>query len=152
MRKDDLFLIDTNVLIYAYEKENTERKNKAFSIIEKCYKKEIFLALTNQIIAEFSFVAIKKLKMDQKEVKKIIEDIISFEHFKKINYSDKTIISALQISEENKMSFWDSLIVATMLENQISNIYTENIKDFKISSLNVVNPLSIRAHLSRDIV
>jgi predicted nucleic acid-binding protein len=32
--------------------------------------------------------------------------------------------------EKYKMSFWDSLIAATMIENGILNIYTENSKDF----------------------
>ena len=40
------------------------------------------------------------------------------------------------------MSFWDSLIAATMIENNILSIYTEKEKDFKVPSLNVINPFS----------
>ncbi len=39
------------------------------------------------------------------------------------------------------MSFWDSLLAATMKENNIFNIYTENIKDFKVPWINAINPV-----------
>ena len=139
-KKEEIFLVDTNIIVYAYEIENSLRKKKSLEIIEKCYKNEIMLALSNQNLAEFSYVALKKLKLDAKTVKDIVKDISNFENFKKINYKRKTILSAIDITEKNKMSFWNSLIAATMIENGILNIYTENSKDFKIPQLNVVNP------------
>jgi predicted nucleic acid-binding protein len=57
-------------------------------------------------------------------------------------YKITTIKSAIDLSNENNMSFWDSLIAATMIENNIFNIYTENVKDFKISGINAVNPFA----------
>ena len=140
MKKEEVFLVDTNIIVYAYEKENSLRKKKSLEILEKCYKKEIVLAVSNQNLAEFSVVSLKKLKLDANIVKDIVKDISNFEGFKKINYKRKTILSAIGILEEYKMSFWDSLIAATMIENGILSIYTENSKDFKITSLNVVNP------------
>ena len=140
MKKEEVFLVDTNIIVYAYEKENSLRKKKSLEILEKCYKKEIVLAVSNQNLAEFSVVSLKKLKLDANIVKDIVKDISNFEGFKKINYKRKTILSAIDILEEYKMSFWDSLIAATMIENGILSIYTENSKDFKITSLNVVNP------------
>ena len=140
MKKEEVFLVDTNVIVYAYGKENSLRKKKSLEILEKCYKKEIVLAVSNQNLAEFSVVSLKKLKLDANIVKDIVKDISNFEGFKKINYKRKTILSAIDISEEYKMSFWDSLIAATMIENGILSIYTENSKDFEIPSLNVVNP------------
>ncbi len=141
MKKEEIYLVDTNIIVYAYEREDCERKKNSLKILEKCFKKEIILALSNQNFAEFSCVALKKLKLDSNIVKKIVKDISDFSGFKKINYKRKTIISAIEISEKYNMSFWDSLISATMIENGILNIYTENIKDFKIPFLNIVNPL-----------
>ena len=140
MKKEEIYLVDTNIIVYAYEKENSLRKKKSLEILEKCYKNEIMLAVSNQNLSEFSCVALKKLKLDTKTIKDIVKDISNFDGFKKISYKRKTILSAIDISEKNKMSFWDSLISAAMIENGILNIYTENSKDFKISSLNVVNP------------
>lgn len=141
MKKEEIFLVDTNILVYAYEKEDCKRKIESQNILEKCFNKEITLALSNQNLAEFSYVALKKLKLDTEIITRIIEDITNFSGFKKINYKEKTIISAIEIANKNNMSFWDSLISATMIENGILNIYTENSKDFKIPQLNVINPL-----------
>ena len=69
MKKDEIFLVDTNLIIYAYEIENSIRKKKSLEILEKCFKKEIVLAVSNQNLAEFAFVALKKLKLDAKTVK-----------------------------------------------------------------------------------
>lgn len=140
MKKEEIFLVDTNIIVYAYEIEDSIKKKKSLEILEKCYKNEIMLAISNQNLAEFSFVALKKLKLDAKTVKDIVKDISNFKGFKKISYKRKTILSAIDIAENNKISFWDSLIAAAMIENGIFNIYTENSKDFKIRELNVVNP------------
>src|SRR3989338_7764690 len=142
MKKDDIFLVDTNVIVYAYEMEESERKNKALKILEKCYNNEITLALSNQNLAEFSVVSLKKLKLNSGKVKETIRDISNFAGFKKLFYTDKTVISAIEISEKYNISFWDSLIAATMIENNILSIYTEKEKDFKVPSLNVINPFS----------
>ena len=55
--------------------------------------------------------------------------------------SDLEIMSeAAKICEENSMHYWDSLLAATMKQNGIFSIYTENTKDFKPKWLNAVNP------------
>ena len=140
MIDNKIVFLDTNILVYAWEKEESERKEKSKKILEKCYKNKIILAISNQNIAEFSSVAIKKIKIDPNIVKKVIDNISKFNGFIKLKYEIETIKSAINLSIEYKMSFWDSLIAATMIENGILNIYTENSKDFKIPQLNVVNP------------
>lgn len=140
--KDEIFLVDTNIIAYAYEIEDSEKKKKSLQILEKCYKNEMTLAISNQNLAEFSVVSLKKLKLNPGTIKDIVKDISNFNGFRKIEYSNNTILSAIDLVDKYNMSFWDSLISATMIENGILNIYTENSKDFKIPSLNVINPFS----------
>jgi len=41
-----------------------------------------------------------------------------------------------------KVHFWDALIAATMIENNVFTIFTENTKDFKkIKGITAINPL-----------
>ena len=142
MKGDDgLFLVDTNILIYAFSEDNSTKNKLAKDLINKCWQGENNLAISAQNLAEFVFVSIKKIGLDHKEIKTIIGYITEFSGFKKINYSTTTIFLALDISYEFKMSFWDSLLAATMKENNIFNIYTENIKDFKVPWINAVNPV-----------
>lgn len=137
---NSLFLIDTNILVYAYEVDISAKKKKAIELVSKCLDGKINLVVSNQNLSEFAFVMIKKAKLSFSQANLNISDIVNFKGFIKINYSAKSITSALYIANKFGMSFWDSLIVATMKENNVFNIYTENTKDFKVHWINVVNP------------
>ncbi len=140
--ESSLFFLDTNILIYAYEKENTMKKKKAEELISKCWEGKISLGISNQILSEFAFVIFKKAKLDLSQAKINISDIINFDGFKKIDYNIKTILLAIAITKEFHTPFWDSLIAATMKENGIFNIYTENTKDFNMPWINAINPMT----------
>jgi len=135
-----LFLIDTNILVYASELEEGAKNQKSKELINRCWQGKDTLAVSAQNLAEFVFVTTKKTKLDLEEAKTFVGYIVNFNGFKKIDYSAKTILSAIEIANEFKMPFWDSLLAATMRENGIFNIYTENAKDFKMPWINAVNP------------
>ncbi|MEK6984729.1 MAG: PIN domain-containing protein [Nanoarchaeota archaeon] len=134
------FLVDSNILVYAYDRNGSLRKKYAEELISKCFDNKISLAVSNQNLAEFVSVITKKAKLSFEQAKVEVKDLINSNGFIKINYSSKTILSAIDIANEFKMSFWDSLLAATMKENGIFNIYTENAKDFKMPWINAVNP------------
>ena len=138
----ELFLVDTNILVYASEKDESAKVKKAKELINRCWKGEIVLAVSSQNLAEFVYVALKKAKLNFDEAKIFAGFIAEFHGFQKINYNAGTVISAIEIASEFKASFWDSLLAATMRENGIFNIYTENAKDFKMPWINAVNSLT----------
>ncbi len=140
--KDELFFLDTNVLVYYYQKEEDSRKSAAEKIINQCWNRRIKLAISNQTLSEFSSIALRKLKLSPEQVKEVVNDINKFSNFIKINYSSNTAVNAIYLVKEYKIPFWDSLIIATLKENNISNIYTENIKDFKVAGIKAVNPFA----------
>ncbi len=137
----NLFLVDTNLLVYAAEKDETAKVQKSKELVNKCWRGEEILVVSSQNLAEFVFVTTKKAKLNLEEAKIFTEFIVDFQGFKKIKYNENTVLSAIGIMNEFKTSFWDSLLAATMRENGIFNIYTENVNDFKISWIKAVNPL-----------
>ena len=138
MTGSELAFVDTNILIYCFDSSDTKKKNDAFLLIKKLISEKT-LCFSNQILAEFAIVSTKKLKLDSETARKIIDDLFQAAHI--YNYTEKTILSALDISKKDNISFWDALIVATMLENKITIIYTENTKDFlKCKQISVINP------------
>src|SRR3989338_6463854 len=108
---EKLFLIDTNLLIYAYDKSDEEKHLIANKILEKCWKGQANYVISNQNLAEFSSIITKKVKnpLNEDSTKKIVSDISNFRGFLIINYNQKTITKALEIKKETKTSFWDSL-------------------------------------------
>jgi len=137
----ELFLVDTNILVYSYDKDEPTKRGKAEELLSRCFSGEISLAISIQNLAEFVSVTTRKSKLSFEQARINASDIIDTPNFKKIGYKAETIISAIEIMKEFKSSFWDSLLAATMRENGIFNIYTENVSDFKIPWIKAANPL-----------
>ncbi len=67
---------------------------------------------------------------------------MAFNNWIKITPGVSTVTEAIKICGERRLHYWDALLAATMKENGIFIIYTENEKDFKkISWLEVINPI-----------
>lgn len=140
---EDLFFIDTNLLVYAYHKGEIKKHLISNKLLEKCWKREIKYFTSSQNLAEFLYVVTEKIEkpLELEDAKKIINDIINFSNWVVLSYNKKTILKAMDIKILNNMHFWDALLIATMLENNIFNIYTENEKDFiKVKNINAINP------------
>ena len=143
--KDEFFLVDTNILVYAYDKSDIKKHLICSKIIEKCWNEDVKYTISIQNLVEFFSIVTSKIKkpLDEITAKGIVDDIINFPNWIILNYNKTTIIRAINIKINNKTSFWDSLLIARMLENNVFNIYTENEKDFnKVNNINVVNPFS----------
>ncbi len=138
-------IIDTTILVYSYDKDEREKRPICHNLIKSIFKGENYSYITNQILGElFSVLTSKVAKpISFEKGDKIINLIIKSDNWKKINYTYNTIPIAMEFSDKYKIHFWDALIAATMIENNIFTIYTENEADFKkIPGLKVINPIT----------
>ena len=140
MTENEIALIDTNILIYAYEEEESEKKEVSLKLVEKCFANEAEYAISVQNLAEFIAAYTSKGKGKKELLEEAIRGIAEHNNFLKISYNENTIVNALNIIKEANAPFWDALIAATMLENNIHKIYTENTKDFSIAGITAINP------------
>ncbi|OGL45301.1 MAG: hypothetical protein A2W05_08645 [Candidatus Schekmanbacteria bacterium RBG_16_38_10] len=136
-------LIDTNILVYAYDLSEKEKHEVCKSIV-----KEIWLngsgIVTLQNLMEFFVVITTKVErpIPIDVAKTIVEDILSSQKWIVIDRDVDTFINAIEIVSKYEVPFWDAVIAACMLENNINEILTENITDFeKIQEINAINPL-----------
>ena len=138
-------LIDTNILVYAYDCTDQKKHKLAQQLLEKCWKKEVFFAISSQNLAEFFIIITKKVPspIPVEEAQQIITDICSFSTWKILHYTERTLSKAITLYQKKQKHFWDALITATMLEAGITTIYTENVGDFQqFDTLTVINPFS----------
>ena len=141
---DELALIDTNILIYAYDESEPEKKAKCKEIVERILTGKARAAVSNQVLAELYNGLTGKIEFPLKKEDAfiIVESFLKSGNMIKINYDSQTVAKAIAASIKYKMHFWDALIAATMLENQLFKIFTENEKDFgKIEHIKAINPL-----------
>ena len=138
--KPELQLIDTNILVYAYDRSDLEKHRLAEEIVKTAWINQNSV-LSIQNLAEFYSIITRKVQkpIAISKAKQIILDLI--EGFETLKYSEQTIISAIDNQLIYRIPFWDALIVATMEENSVDAIVTENEKDFKkVEWLKVINP------------
>ena len=145
MIENEGILIDSNILIYAFDKDEKEKNLIAKDILERVANKEIDIFLSTQNLSEFYYNVIKKIKepLEATEAKEIIYELISLSNVNVLKIAENNILSAINLSIEYGISYWDALIVSVMKENNIYSIIKENEKDFKkIKWSKVVNPFS----------
>ena len=138
-------IIDTNIIAYAYDKSELKKREKCLKLIRPIFAGEEEVYITNQILSELFYTLTKnfRIPLAVEKAELIISAIIKSDNWNKINYNHNTVKKAIDLLKSFKIPFWDSLIVATMLENNIFCIYTENTQDFKkVPRLKVINPLA----------
>lgn len=140
--KDEASLIDTNIIVHGYVLLRAGKHRIARNIIEEIWKKgNGITALQN--LCEFFSVVTKQVEnpMPLELARKIIEQILTSPKWQIIDRDEKAVLKAMDLVEKSRVPFWDALIAASMLENGIKNIFTENEKDFKrVPGIRVINP------------
>jgi len=138
-------LIDTNLLVYAFEVDtDIEKHQKAISFLgEKITNNNTYLSVQN--LAELYSVLTTKLKnpVNPNDIQPVLMELSKTNTL--LQYSFETLCKAISINQQYKTHFWDALLAATMLENNIHTIYTEDTGDFsKIKGIKAINPFQTK--------
>jgi predicted nucleic acid-binding protein len=139
-------LLDTNVLVYAYDVSEARRRAIAKGLVDDVWNAGGGV-LTLQNLSEFFFAVTRKVQKPVPivDAKTIVSDMLRSSRWIVIDRNAGTVMKAMEIVESGRAPFWDALIAACMLEHGIEIIVTENEKDFKkIPGITVVNPFKTR--------
>ncbi len=131
----DKVFIDTNILIYFISAEEG-KKIKAKDVIFS--SQDVYIS--SQVINEFISVCFSKELLGVEEIITLVNDLLKALQFSPVEES--TIKKALQIKKDSKYSYWDSLIIASALENNCAILYTEDMQDGQVvdDNLIITNP------------
>ena len=126
--------LDTNIMIYAFGKQDDDRKKIAKEVITKCN------IISLQVVNETVFVLLKKFNFKFQEV----EPIIQFMKLKFVISDLNTHIldQTIKISTRYSFSFWDSMMIASALNNHCSVLFSEDMHHNQIieDRLQIINP------------
>ncbi|MEK6645249.1 MAG: PIN domain-containing protein [Candidatus Firestonebacteria bacterium] len=131
----DRFFIDTNILIYFVSND----------VKKKSISKDILITnegvmVNSQVISEFVTVAIKKQILSIADAFKYAGEFMDIFEFSIIRR--ETIKLSFELMTKHKYSYWDSLILASALENNCAILYTEDMQDGQVieNKLKIINP------------
>lgn len=118
--KDKVF-IDTNILIYLYSEDEIEKQQIAESLLDNFSP-----VISIQVLNEISNVMMKKMKLDHRTISRVIDELSTYCIVKGITV--RTIQSAIKIAEKYRYSYYDSLVMASALEDQCKILYSEDMQ------------------------
>ncbi len=129
--------LDTNILIYAIDRDSKDKHARAVSIVDQAVYLDCVLTL--QSLCELYAEATRKKYAQHEEISSFIKELMGI--FPIIVSSSSTLPLALKAMEGHDLSFWDAMLWATAKENHCALIISEDFQDnFILSGVRIRNP------------
>ncbi len=130
---EPLPFVDTNILLYAFSAD--DRAAKANALLSEPFVTGV------QALNEFAAAARRKLRKEWSVVRVALDDIRSLAR-RIVAIDVETHITALEIAEVYKLSFYDACMLASALRANCSNFYSEDMHHGLIVNqrLTIINP------------
>lgn len=119
-------LIDTNVLVYAYDNSCPEKQHKAIDVLDRLTETSTG-AITSQILAEFYVVATQRIPdpLLPEEAEARLFGLCS--SLAVYDITPAVVFEAARSVREHGLSYWDAQVWAAAKLNQIPIVLTEDI-------------------------
>ncbi|MCC7202357.1 MAG: PIN domain-containing protein [Nitrospirae bacterium] len=135
----DRLFFDTNILVYAFDKSDTEKHNISARLIKTAFENRNG-HISTQVLQEFFVVTTQKIEktLTINEARDIIND---FPVWTVVDTNLQVILQAIEVMKEYHLSFRDSLIVCTAKVAGCNIIYTEDLSHQQIiGNTRIINP------------
>jgi len=119
MTTDSKVFIDSNILVYLIDKDNSKKEKVIELTSEECI-------ISTQVVCENINVCLKKFKLPYKESMEHGNYLLS--NFRISIIQPSTIEKRFLILDKNKFSLWNSMIISSALENDCDILYSEDMQ------------------------
>jgi predicted nucleic acid-binding protein len=133
----DRVFLDTNILLYLFDTDSPEKQLRARALIEQYgFAEEAFIS--TQVVQEFYANVTRKLKVLEQRALAAAQQLC---RFPMVQVSISMILTAIEIAQRHRLSFWDSLIVQAATVAGCSMLLTEDLQHgSQIGNLRIENP------------
>jgi predicted nucleic acid-binding protein len=136
------FSLDTNILVYAVDRDAGERHEAARSIMLRAAQADCLLTL--QALGEFFHAVTRKQHLTPQAAQSFVDNWR--EVFPVTAAGEQALVDAMQSVHEDKLSFWDAMILATASEASCAVLLTEDMQAGRvIDGVEIVNPFAPEA-------
>ena len=133
--------VDTNVLVYAFDKSPTPKKRIAQRLMHELMDQDR-LRVSTQVLQELFVTLTRKVSQccSSEEALTVLEDLTAWP-LMTVDYA--AIRAAVELAGEAKLSFWDALVVVAAARTGAAVLYTEDLNDGKeILGVRISNPFA----------
>ena len=133
------YFIDSNILIYANDRNAGEKQAVAIEVVERCMKAGNGV-ISIQVLQEYANIALKKLMQDAAVV---LRQLTLLDVFRIIAPSSAMVRRGVEIRSAYRISFWDACIVAAAEVADCDCILSEDLNTGQFyAGVKVMNPFA----------
>ena len=133
--------VDTNVLLYAYDRQAGERRARAATLLRALWQRGGGM-LSTQVLKEFFVNVTRKIDppLAPAKARVVIGDYCTWQ----VEQTGcDTVLHATELQERYALSFWDALIVAAAAQGGADTLLSEDLNAGQvIAGVRVVNPFA----------
>jgi predicted nucleic acid-binding protein len=131
--------VDSNVLVYLFD-QGTPRKKTAAQRLLQTEAAAGTILLSTQVLQEFYVTVTRKLSQPLKP-DTALEVVNQFAALPLIVIDSPLILSAIRRSQQDSISFWDSLIIDAALKGGAERLWSEDLQHGRVvSGMRIENP------------
>jgi len=119
------FTLDTNLLVYAVDRDAGERHHEAIDIVDRAVDQDCVLTL--QVLAEFFHAVTRKGKLPIADAAEQVNDWQML--FPVVAADVQALIRAMSAVQHHSLSFWDALLWATAKAAGVNVLLSEDFQD-----------------------
>jgi len=136
------FSLDTNILIYAVDRDAGERHERAKELLGRSAQCDC--VLTVQAFAEFFHAVTRKKFLEPSRASAFVRDWLDV--FQVASADEAALVDAMDAVAEHRLAFWDAMLWATARQNGCSAILSEDMHDGRrLSGVEFINPFAANA-------
>lgn len=136
------FLVDTNVLVYAYDPTDGAKRERAITVLERLGARQMG-ALSSQILGEFFVTVTRKIPspLTAAEAERSLTNYVR--SWVVYDLTGLIVLEAVRGLRRHRLSYWDSLIWATAKLNGVANVLSEDFSDgVLLEGVRFLNPFT----------
>ncbi len=136
--RTELFFVDTNVLVYAFDNTAGDKRVRARQVLQRLWA-ERNGRLSTQVLLEFCSAASKKgVGVPPERPRQIVSRLAEWEIYRP-EVAD--IVAAIDLQQRWRLSLWDAMILQCAIAAGCKTIYSEDFNvGHTVAGVRIVNP------------
>lgn len=141
MTASGMILLDTNILVYAYDRSETKKQAIAINLLDRLVAESAGV-LSAQVLSEFFVTTTRKLPAPL-SVEQAMESISNYiSSWIILDTTSLVVLEAARGVRDHQFSYYDAQIWAVARLNQIPVIFSEDFNESDIEGVQFANPFS----------
>jgi predicted nucleic acid-binding protein len=121
-------LVDTNVLVYAYDPTDADKRQRAIAVLERLAALGSG-ALSAQVLGEF-FVTVTRKIPSPLTVAEAERSVISYvRSWRVFDLTETVVLEGVRGVGRHGLAYWDALVWAAAKLNGVANVLSEDFQD-----------------------